>query len=82
MKKYIEKIERKINRLSINTVVPFSKVKTKDVSTDTLRKILHRLHDKGIITITGRGEFKRIEPLGRCFLFTGLSKKDLTTIIC
>ena len=51
MSKYIEKIERKINRLPINTIVPFSEVKTKDISTDTLRKILHRLHDKGIITI-------------------------------
>ncbi len=75
MKKYIEKIERKINRLSVNTVVSFSKVKTEDISTDTLRKILHRLHDKGIITITGRGEFKRIEPFRELLFVYGSLKK-------
>ena len=75
MNKYIEKIERKINRLSINSVVPFSRVKTKDISTDTLRKILHRLHDKGIITITGRGEFKRIEPFREMLFVYGSLKK-------
>lgn len=75
MNKYIEKIERKINKLSINTVVPFSSVKTKDISTDTLRKILHRLHDKGIITITGRGEFKRIEPFREMLFVYGSLKK-------
>lgn len=75
MKKYIEKIERKINRLPLNIIMPFSKVKTKDVSTDTLRKILHRLHDKGIITITGRGEFKRIEPFREMLFVYGSLKK-------
>ena len=75
MKKYIEKIESKINRLPLNIIMPFSKVKTKDVSTDTLRKILHRLHDKGIITITGRGEFKRIDPFrGMLFVYGSLKK--------
>ena len=75
MHKYIDKIERKINRLSIDTVVPFSKVKTKEISTDTLRKILHRLHDKGIITITKRGEFKRIEPFREMLFVYGSLKK-------
>lgn len=75
MKKYIEKIERKINRLPLNMIAPFSKVKTKDISTDTLRKILHRLHDKGIITITGRGEFKRIEPFREMLFVYGSLKK-------
>jgi len=75
MIKYIEKIERKIKRLPINTIVPFSKVKTKDVSTDTLRKILHRLHDKGVITITGRGEFKQIEPFREILFVYGSLKK-------
>ena len=75
MKKYIEKIERKINRLPMSTVVPFSEVKTKDISTDTLRKILHRLHDKGVITITGRGEFKRIKPFREMLFVYGSLKK-------
>lgn len=75
MKKYIEKIERKINRLPLNIIMPFSKVKTKDVSTDTLRKILHRLHDKGIIMITRRGEFKRIEPFREMLFVYGSLKK-------
>ena len=75
MSKYVEKIERKINKLSINNIVPFSKVKTKDIPTDTLRKILHRLHDKGIITITARGEFKRIEPFREMLFVYGSLKK-------
>jgi len=75
MKKYIEKIECKINRLPLNTIVSFSQVRTKDVSTDTLRKILHRLHDKGLITITGRGEFKRIKPFKEMLFVYGSLKK-------
>ena len=75
MKKYIDKIERKINKLSTNTIVPFSEVKIKGISTDTLRKILHRLHDKGMITITGRGEFKRIEPFREMLFVYGSLKK-------
>ena len=75
MKKYIDKIEHKIRKLPIHTIVPFSKVKTKDISTDTLRKILHRLHDKGIITITSRGEFKRIEPFREMLFIYGSLKK-------
>ena len=75
MKNYREKIERKINRFPLNTIVPFSKLKTKDISTDTLRKILHRLHDKGVITITGRGEFRRIEPFREMLFVYGSLKK-------
>lgn len=75
MIKYVEKIERKINKLPLNIIVPFSRVKIKDIPTDTLRKILHRLHDKGIITITGRGEFKRIEPFREMLFVYGSLKK-------
>lgn len=75
MIKYIEKIEHKINKLPLNITVPFSRVKIKDIPTDTLRKILHRLHDKGIITITSRGEFKRIEPFREMLFVYGSLKK-------
>jgi len=75
MKRYIEKIERKIHKLPLNTIVPFSQLKIEDISTDTLRKILHRLHDKGLITITNRGEFKRIEPFKEMLFVYGSLKK-------
>ena len=75
MIKYIDKIERKINQFPINTNVSFSKAKVEGVSTDTLRKILHRLHDKGIITIVGRGEFKREEPFHELLFVYGSLKK-------
>lgn len=75
MQKYVDKIERKIKDISINRIVAFSEVKIKDVSTDTLRKILHRLHDKGTITITARGEFKRIEPFREVLFVYGSLKK-------
>ena len=57
MRKYIDKIEHKICNLPLDIVMPFSEAKVADVSTDTLRKILHRLHDRGEITITDRGYF-------------------------
>jgi len=75
MGEYTDKIKHKINKLSVNITVPFSSMKTKGVSTDTLRKILHRLHDKGMITITGRGEFKRIEPFREMLFVYGSLKK-------
>ena len=75
MIKYIDKIERKINQFPINTNVSFSKAKIEGVSTDTLRKILHRLHDKGIITIVGRGKFKRDEPFHELLFVYGSLKK-------
>jgi len=75
MTKYVEQIRRKINTLPLHTVVPFSEVKTKDIATDTLRKILHRLHDKGLITITERGAFERIEPFREMLFVYGSLKK-------
>ena len=70
----IDKIERQINSLSINEVVPFSYIKLKDVSKDTIRKYLHRLHDRGLISIEKRAYFKKIEPFNE-FLFFFFSLK-------
>jgi predicted transcriptional regulator len=47
----IDKIERQINALVVDEVVSFSYIKLKDVSKDTIRKYLHRLHDRGLISI-------------------------------
>lgn len=75
MRKYIDKIEHKIHTLPLHTVMPFSEAKVADVSTDTLRKIIHRLHDKGEITITDRGYFKREEPFSELLFIYGSLKK-------
>lgn len=75
MKQYIEKVEQKILTLPMDTPMPFSEAKTSDVSTDTLRKILHRLHDKGEISIVSRGYFKRIEPFRELLFVYGSLKK-------
>ena len=71
----IDKIERQINSLSINEVVPFSYIKLKDVSKDTIRKYLHRLHDRGLISIEKRGYFKKIEPFNEFLFVYGSLKK-------
>jgi len=75
MRKYIDKIEHKIHNLPLDIVMPFSEAKVADVSTDTLRKILHRLHDRGEITITDRGYFKREEPFSELLFIYGSLKK-------
>ena len=75
MRKYIDKIEHKIHTLPLHTVMTFSEAKVEDVSTDTLRKILHRLHDRGEITITDRGYFKREEPFSELLFIYGSLKK-------
>jgi len=72
---YIEKIERKIKSLHIEDTIPFSEAKIDGVSTDTLRKILHRLHDKGIISIVKRGYFKKEEPYSELLFVYGSLKK-------
>jgi len=51
VKRYIDKVAHNIHTLPLDTPMPFSEAKVKDISTDTLRKILHRLHDKGEISI-------------------------------
>ena len=72
---YIEKIERKIKSLHNDTTIPFSDAKVDGVSTDTLRKVLHRLHDKGSISIVRRGYFKKEEPYSELLFVYGSLKK-------
>ena len=71
----IDKIERQINSLAIDEEVPFSYIKLKDVSKDTIRKYLHRLHDRGLISIERRGHFKKIEPFNEFLFVYGSLKK-------
>ena len=71
----IDKIERQINALTVDKVVPFSYIKLKDVSKDTIRKYLHRLHDRGLISIEKRGYFKKIEPYNEFLFVYGSLKK-------
>jgi len=71
----IDKIERQINALTIDETVPFSYIKLKDVSKDTIRKYLHRLHERGVISIEERGCFKKIEPFNEFLFVYGSLKK-------
>jgi len=71
----IDKIERQINILATDEVVPFSYIKLQDVSKDTIRKYLHRLHDRGLISIDKRGYFKKIEPFNEFLFVYGSLKK-------
>jgi len=71
----IDKIERQIDNLAIDEVVSFSYIKLKDVSKDTIRKYLHRLHDRGLISIEKRGYFKKIEPFNEFLFVYGSLKK-------
>ena len=72
---YIEKIERKIKSLHTSTTIPFADAKVDGVSTDTLRKVLHRLHDKGSISIVKRGYFKKEESYSELLFVYGSLKK-------
>ena len=71
----MDKIERQINSLAIDEVVPFSYIKLQDVSKDTIRKYLHRLHDRGLISIEKRAYFKKIEPFNEFLFVYGSLKK-------
>jgi len=75
MTKVIDKIEQQIQQLPMHTIMPFSSLKTEGVSVDTLRKILHRLHDRGVVTITSRGHFQREEPFSALVFVYGSLKK-------
>ena len=70
-----DKIERQINALPIDEVVPFSYINLKDISKDTIRKYLHRLHDRGLISTEKRGYFKKIEPFNEFLFVYGSLKK-------
>ncbi|MDP3587634.1 MAG: gamma-glutamylcyclotransferase family protein [Sulfuricurvum sp.] len=71
----IDKLERKINTLAIDQIVPFSFVDMDGISKDTIRKYLHRLHERGMISIVKRGYFKRIEPFHEFLFVYGSLKK-------
>ena len=71
----IDKIERQINILATDEVVPFSYIKLQDISKDTIRKYLHRLHDRGLISIVKRGYFKKIKPFNEFLFAYGSLKK-------
>ena len=71
----IDKIEHRINALPVDTTVPFSYVELKAVSKDTIRKYLHRLHERGMISIVKRGFFKKIEPFNELLFVYGSLKK-------
>ena len=72
---YIEKVHRAVQSLELNEVVPFSTIEIDGLSTDTKRKIIHRLHDTGAITIVKRGYFKREEPFSELLFVYGSLKK-------
>lgn len=72
---YIEKIHRKVQSLDSDVVLPFSAVRVDGISTDTTRKILHRLHDNGTITIVSKGYFKKEESFNELLFVYGSLKK-------
>lgn len=72
---YIEKVHRAVQSLEIDVILPFSAINVDGISTDTKRKILHRLHDNGAITIVKRGYFKREEPFSELLFVYGSLKK-------
>jgi gamma-glutamylcyclotransferase (GGCT)/AIG2-like uncharacterized protein YtfP len=69
LKRYIDKIKQLLSSLPAEEELPFAKAKVEDISTDTLRVLLHRLHDRGEITITKRGFFKIEKEPFREYLF-------------
>lgn len=72
---YIEKVRRKVQSLDSDTVLPFSAVRIDGISTDTTRKILHRLHENGVITIVEKGYFKKEKPFNKLLFVYGSLKK-------
>ena len=72
---YTDKVHHAVQSLELNKVVPFSAVKIDGLCVDTKRKILHRLHDNGVITIVKRGYFKREEPFSELLFVYGSLKK-------
>jgi len=72
---YIEKVHNKLQSLDLGVVMPFSAAKVDGISTDTTRKILHRLHDNGVITIVSKGHFKKEEIFNELLFVYGSLKK-------
>jgi len=73
--KIIQKIEHQIDSLTYDKEVPFSYISLDNVSKDTIRKYLHRLHERGIISIEKRGHFKKIKPFSELLFVYGSLKK-------
>ena len=57
----IERLESKIKALPYDKVIPFSYIDIEGISIDTRRQYLHRLHDRGLISIVDGGHFRRIK---------------------
>jgi len=72
---YTNQVHLLVQSLELNKVVPFSAIKIDSLSVDTKRKVLHRLHDTGAITIVKRGYFKREEPFSELLFVYGSLKK-------
>lgn len=72
---YMKKIEQKLINFSVDKVVPFSDARVENISTGTLRKVLHRLHNKGTITIVERGYFKKEKSFSELLFVYGSLKK-------
>ena len=52
----IEQLESKIKALPYDKVIPFSYIDIESISIDTRRQYLHRLHDRGLISINDNYE--------------------------
>ncbi len=72
---YIEEIHRKVKSLNSDVTLPFSAVKIEGISIDTTRRILHRLHDNGVITIVSKGNFKKEKSFNELLFVYGSLKK-------
>jgi len=72
---YMKQIYRKIQSLDSDATLPFSAAKIDSISTDTTRKVLHRLHDNGTITIVSKGYFKKEESFNELLFVYGSLKK-------
>lgn len=72
---YMGKIINKIKSYPIGIEMSFSALDAQNISVDTKRKILHRLHEDGLITITKRGHFKREEEYRELLFVYGSLKK-------
>jgi gamma-glutamylcyclotransferase (GGCT)/AIG2-like uncharacterized protein YtfP len=71
----MQQLESKIKALPYDKVFPFSYIDIKGLSVDTRRQYLHRLHDRGFISIVDRGYFKKIKHFNEYLFVYGSLKK-------
>ncbi|MBN2896785.1 MAG: gamma-glutamylcyclotransferase [Campylobacterales bacterium] len=71
----IDDLQNEISKLPFDKTFSFSTLSVAGASKDTIRKYLHRLHERGEISIVKRGEFKRIKPLNELIFIYGSLKK-------